>query len=708
MSFRELTIKKAYNSDSDDILSSFYIPTLSKSIEYNRLAGFFTSNSLAIAAKGILGLIKNSGKINLITSPYLSKDDAEIIKNSTDNPDTLANILNRQIKDVDEKFIHNHLQALAFMLANGLLNIKIAIIFDNENNPLTINEIEQTGIFHQKVGILKDPFNNIISFSGSINETASAWRTNIEEFKVFRSWIPGENEYIISDQDKFNNFWHDKGKNLHVYDLPEAVEKEILKFSPRSFQELEKSFTNTIKPQTKKISLYDYQLNAIDSWIQNDYKGIFEMATGTGKTYTALGCLQKVLYDEKKIITIISCPYGHLLTQWIKELVKFGIDHIKVVCDSSNHNWADDLFGSMINNYYLNKSLIIFTTHTTLSSPKFREVINNFQNNHFFLIADEVHSLGAEINRNGLIDKYSYRLALSATPKRWFDEKGTEFLYTYFDKVVYSFPLQDAINKINPSTNLTFLTPYEYVPKFVSLDGKELEEYIEVSQKISQTIINNKGMSIFDDNDQLKFLLFKRANIIKNAKQKISVLSEVTEEIRSIQGNLFGTLIYCSPQQIDDVINALNQQGVIFNKITMEEGTSAQDKYNNISERDFILQNFGKGDYEVLVAMKCLDEGVDIPQARNAILLASSGNPREYIQRIGRVIRRSDLKSFAYIYDVIVKPSLNILSEDIKKVELKIYKKELERCKEIASNARNNSSAIRLLNDQIQQFYEKL
>jgi len=297
---------------------------------------------------------------------------------------------------------------------------------------------------------------------------------------------------------------------------------------------------------------------------------------------------------------------------------------------------------------------------------------------------------------------------LSATPKRWFDEKGTEFLYTYFDKVVYSFPLQDAINKINPSTNLTFLTPYEYVPKFVSLDGKELEEYIEVSQKISQTIINNKGMSIFDDNDQLKFLLFKRANIIKNAKQKISVLSEVTEEIRSIQGNLFGTLIYCSPQQIDDVINALNQQGVIFNKITMEEGTSAQDKYNNISERDFILQNFGKGDYEVLVAMKCLDEGVDIPQARNAILLASSGNPREYIQRIGRVIRRSDLKSFAYIYDVIVKPSLNILSEDIKKVELKIYKKELERCKEIASNARNNSSAIRLLNDQIQQFYEKL
>jgi superfamily II DNA or RNA helicase len=258
--------------------------------------------------------------------------------------------------------------------------------------------------------------------------------------------------------------------------------------------------------------------------------------------------------------------------------------------------------------------------------------------------------------------------------------------------VVYEFKLKDAINTINSYTGETYLTPYRYIPKFISLNTEEIEEYISKTRAIVMKF--NKIKNDEDKDVFLESLLFRRADIIKNAENKYKALEELLDVISS---TIRWTIIYCNPQQIDVVMKIINKRGIISHRFTMEEGTVPDKKYGNISEREFLLQKFAENKYQVLIAMKCLDEGVDIPPARKAILMASSGNPREYIQRIGRVIRRYPGKEEAIIYDIIVVPSFNKLVPEFRAIEWNIFKKEIERYEYIAMNSINNAEALELI-----------
>ena len=323
----------------------------------------------------------------------------------------------------------------------------------------------------------------------------------------------------------------------------------------------------------------------------------------------------------------------------------------------------------------------------------FKKILqSNKSNLNIFLIADEVHGLGAKKSSKGLLEEYNLRLGLSATPKRWFDTIGTNIIYNYFNKVVYEFNLKNAISTINPFTGETYLTPYRYIPKFVSLNTEELEEYISETRIILMKF--NKIKNDKDKDKYLESLLFKRANIIKNAGEKYRILEDILNEINF---TIKWTIIYCSPQQIDTAMKIINKRGIIAHRFTMGEGTIPDKKYGNISEREFLLQKFAENKYQVLVAMKCLDEGVDIPPVRKAILMASSSNPREYIQRIGRVIRRYPGKEEAVIYDIIVVPSFNRLFPEFRAIEWKIFEKEIERYEEIATDAINNAEALEII-----------
>lgn len=697
MSLRELKLKSSYDEEND-VLNSFYIPVLSHATTYYRLAGFFSSNTLAASAKGISNFIKNKGKMKLIVGARLQKEDIEAIRKGLEEPEQLIKkIALEDLTSISNELINDHVSALGWMVANKTLEIRVAIVTDETGFPLDADTIERRGIFHQKVGILQDNAGNSISFSGSINETATAWLYNIEEFKVFRSWVEGELEYLKSDYRKFEKYWNGYGKNVRVMNIPEAVKEKLIEIAPKDITEL-----NLDKWQIKKISnkkrikLLDYQNQAITNWRNNNKKGIFEMATGTGKTFTALGCIEKISETYKKLIVIISCPYQHLVQQWKRETEKFVITFDQITADSSNYSWRDELADALVDVYLGHKDkLIIFTTHRTLSSEDFINIIKNNKNNvTLFLIGDEVHGLGAEKSRRGLIDEYDLRLGLSATPKRWLDSAGTDAIYDYFGGVVYEFSLENAINKINPATGRTYLTPYRYIPKFVSLTADELEEYFYKTRAIARKFNKSKN-----DEERSKFLeklLFKRADILKNAIEKYKVLEEILEEISS---SLKWTIIYCSPQQIDRVMEIINKKGIVTHRFTMNEGVTPDKKYNGISERDFILQKFAENKYQVLVAMKCLDEGVDVPPARTAILMASSGNPREYIQRIGRIIRRYPSKNEATIYDIVVAPSLDKLSPELRDIERKIFDKELRRYEEIAKIAINNAEALELIYD---------
>jgi len=293
-------------------------------------------------------------------------------------------------------------------------------------------------------------------------------------------------------------------------------------------------------------------------------------------------------------------------------------------------------------------------------------------------------------------------LGLSATPKCWLDVEGTEKIFDYFGDTVFEFLLKEAINTINPSTGETYLTPYEYKPYFVELTDEELWRYEKETEKIAKTY--QKIRDAEKREELFSLLCIKRQNIIKNAINKYEAFRDIIDDI----GQIKHCLIYCSPEQIDTVQDLLNEKGIIQHKFTLHEGTRPEEKYGRLSEREFLLRKFAEGAYQALVAMRCLDEGVDVPPAKMAVILASSGNPREYIQRRGRVMRRFPGKERAIIYDILVVPTLSgSINPYLENIERRILEKELKRYKEFAYIATNTLECLNKIED-IEERYNLL
>lgn len=693
MSLKDLAFKKSYDSDIDNILVDFYIPVLSASIEYLRLTGFFSSTAFALAAKGISALIRNRGTMKLVTGAKFEKEDIEAIKEAYTNPETILKY--KMLDDLDhleDRFVEDHVRALAWMVANKRLKIKIAIVYSDEGYPLDSKTLERQGIFHQKVGVLGDLYGHRISFSGSDNESARGWQSNIEEFKVFRSWEETEKGYFEADFSKFNKFWEGLARRTKTIDMPEAIEKKLVEIAPKDIDELDLDRWIEDRGQVPTVELRDYQRKAIESWFANKGKGIFEMATGTGKTIAALGCLKKTLKTEKSLVAVISSPFIHLSEQWIREFNKLGIHCDKIIADSSRNRWKDRFVDSIMDvENGISERLVILTTHNTFAASDFIDIVKESKRRvpklKFFLIIDEVHGIGAPERRKGLIEDYDYRLGLSATPKRWFDLEGTDRIFSYFRDVVFSFSLKDAIDA-------GYLTPYVYKPKFASLTPEEMEKYESETRKISRAYHRSKDE---DEKDEIFTLLcIKRQKIIRNAANKLVVFQKLLDELKELKH----CLIYCSPQQIRTIQDILNKRDIIQHKFTQREGTKPEARYGGISERDFLIQKFSEGIYQALVSMKCLDEGVDVPPARFAIMLDNSGNPREYIQRRGRVLRKFPGKTSAVIHDIIVEPTLRPNTPiELRDIEKKIISKELQRYRDFASSSQNAEECLKIMQD---------
>ena len=351
MSFKDISLKRAYSSDADDILYDFYIPVLATAKEYNRIAGFFSSTSLALAAKGIVGLIKNGGIMQLIVSPKLTHRDLEaLIKCRVEPKEVIKQKMLEEIDKLEDQLIADHVRALGWMVANNKLELRIAIKNYNERQPIHDQEDQQAGLFHQKVGILKDTENNIITFSGSINETASGWLDNIEEFKVFRSWESSEHDYINADVTKFNKFWDNLSSRVRLFTIPEAVKNRLIELAPDDISQIDlwKWYTRKATRPVKKVDLYDHQQRAVESWLQHDMKGIFEMATGTGKTFAALACVSEALKRHNNLVIIITCPLQHLVKQWEREIINYGLGNQYIIADSTNPTWKSSLADKLL------------------------------------------------------------------------------------------------------------------------------------------------------------------------------------------------------------------------------------------------------------------------------------------------------------------------------------------------------------------------
>jgi len=695
MSLKDRDFQLSYDSSEDDLVQDFYIPALSEAIKYCRIAGYFTSSSFAVSAIGIYELIKNHGCYKLIMSPALSDKDVEMIRRNIHNEqDVIISSMSAEVLLDTEEVIKNHHEVLAWMLKEGYLIIKVVMPRDANGQILSKTEIDRSGIFHQKVGIFEDVQGNILSFSGSINETFSAWTKNIEEFKTFRSWDDKQKPYCLADVKKFYDIWEGKKNQLDVIDIPEAVKKKIVSKAPSNIDFVCKKLAKKVAQKKDNLSLFYFQKEAHDEWLANNRQMIFQMATGTGKTRTAIACIKTSVDNASKKAVIISTPQSTLSDQWKKEIDKLynGFDK-EVFADGRNTRWRKDLKRRLLELAVGNiQSLVVYSTHDTSSKMDFIQIVEDekFKNIDYVFVADEVHALGSQKRRRGFSGVYSERIGLSATPLRWFDTEGTEIILNYFKQNKYEFGIDRALNEINPLTDKTFLAAYYYNVYFVELTEEESDEYDQLTKEISRIyhISNNQKNK---NNEMLDKITIERAKILKNAENKYECFEKI---IKSIRPNISKTLIFVSPQQIKKVSEILTKHDVHYAHYTQKQDAKSKEKaYGHKTERQHIIDMFAQEEIEVIVAISCLNEGIDIPCADKAILMSSTTNPREYIQRIGRVIRQHENKKEARIYDLMVSTPFSTKSE----IDDKIFDKEYQRVKYIAQYAKNNAEALKLI-----------
>ncbi|NMC85964.1 MAG: DEAD/DEAH box helicase family protein [Anaerolineaceae bacterium] len=681
----ELQFRHTIDTSSSDLINDFFVPALCRSKYYDRGVGYFSSGWIKQASLGMVQFANNGGKARWVASPILDTQDWEALKigeEAKTNP-ILFSILRRNIISLQQSLEQDILSALAWMVADEIITFKLALPY---------NKLEW-GNFHDKFGIFTDSDNNQVSFNGSYNDSIQGSR-NYESIKIFTSWSLPLAPFVIADKGRFDKIWDNMDPNVKVFDLPEAAKYQILQLrsgdrpypEPHWINRISDGSNSNYKPikpyVPTSLVLRDYQNDAIEAWFRNDCQGFLEMATGTGKTITSLAASEK-LYREKgdRLAVVISVPYQHLVDQWSKDAQKFGFQPI--LAYQSRESWYDDFSRQVIefNGGYRN-FISIITTHTTFSSEAFLEVVTRIKS-PCLLIADEAHHLGSERNRQNYPMNIPYRLALSATPDRWFDDIGTSILRSYFGDTVFSFSLEQAIG--------ISLTPYYYYPHLVPLTDEEMVLYQELTRKIARLVNRNDFKSV----EVMKILLMKRAELLNKAQNKLISLSELID----VQTELDHALFYCAPGQIDEVLGLLGwDKGLLVHQFTAEE---------DVNERRELLENFAKGNYQALVAMKCLDEGVDVPSTKTAYFLASSSNPREFIQRRGRILRKFPGKEFSTIHDLIaVPPEIWSASDDnsVFNVERGIIRKELQRFKEFANPALNKHQAIDVIWDLAKRY----
>lgn len=717
MSFQELDIKKEYRSLLDSVAKDFYIPLLSCAVKYQRAVGFFSSSSLVEISKGISELAKNGGKIQLVASPYLSDEDIEAIKSGYAMRDQVVKeAIRREMTEGKTPFEKARLNLLANLISDGVLDIKIAFTEDSD----------RMGMYHEKMGIITDTEGNRVAFAGSMNESATAMTLNYETIDVYCSW-KDEEDRVIAKENAFASIWNDTEPNIKIIDFPE-LKQEIIEKYKRSVPDFEidkKEYAPDIDtvlhtdlgvyseygPKFPEwFKLHDYQDEAITEWQKRNYRGIFDMATGTGKTYTGLGALTTLSKNiGHKLAAIIVCPYQHLVEQWVEDILKFNIDPIIGYSDSSQKDWPKRLKDAIRDQKLKVRGKEFFCficTNATFSSDYVQTQLAKIKSDTLLMV-DEAHNFGAPYLSCLLYDNYKYRLALSATLDRHNDEEGTAKLYDFFGEKCIEYTLDRAIEEKK-------LTKYKYYPIVVTLTEEELEAYDNLSYEIGKCIMKGKNGKIKLSSRGEKLAL-KRSRIVAGAKNKLTMLEEVIQPYIHDKH----ILVYCGAtkgleqnqdrtdidsediRQIDAVTDLLgNKLGMEVSQFTSKE---------SVEEREVLKREFSAGDtLKVLIAIKCLDEGVNIPKIKTAFILASTTNPKEYIQRRGRVLRLAEGKEYAEIYDFITLPydteSVTSLTETQVKRNSTLVKNELRRAEEFSRIAVNMVESVSLI-DEIKDAY---
>ena len=714
----------------------FFNDCLENSKEFDLQLGYFSSATISVLADGFASFISNGGRMRLVINHIVSEEDKEAISKGVNggiidcfdltNFDTL-----RQTFD---EYQQQFFECLAFLIYNKRIDIRI------------IKPRNKKGISHTKSGQFRDG-NSITSFTGSANFTISGLFNNLEEIKIDRSDSVDMmvQKRIIGQREDFDSIMDGRKKNIE-YLSPENLESAIMStYGDKDIEELldveaklrkikkEKEIRERQEAGFKVCEDFnieprfpypsgprDYQKLAFENWKNNGQKGLFAMATGTGKTITSLNCLFEIYQRKGYYKAIILVPTITLVNQWEQECRKFQFSNITKVY-SKNLTWRDEIERILFNEKYRTErepevSYIIISTYASYSREKVFKVLNGFDKRRLLLIADECHNMGSGSLVKRLKEiPYLRRIGLSATPKRQFDDEGNQKLNEFFgseEKYTYEYSMEEAIKN-------GVLCKYLYYPHVVHLNQLEMDAYVELSNKIAKYF--NFNTEQFDHIDEeLKKLLLIRKQIIHKAANKLEAFRNIINKRFEEKGNLKYSLIYVPEGNKPDYIGEGddfdkteeiaddNDAEHLINQYTkvvadVDEHVTVRKFVSGQKDREEILADFADGKLHVLTSMKCLDEGVDVPRSELAIFCASTGNPRQFIQRRGRVLRTHPDKKMAELHDLVVAPEVNPYS-DCYRMEQSLLRGELARVTNFAQLSENPSYSELELRDVLDHY----
>ena len=640
-----------------------------RAVRYDRAVGYFRSSILHLVQLAISDFILRGGKMRLICSTSLDDADEAAIRNSHVDPTEVDKAMSSDIRDaLRDPTSLPVVELLATIVQTGQLDIRVAY------------KADERGIFHTKVGVFKDHMEDAISFEGSPNETFMAWSHNEERFKTSKSWLPGGSEQVDDDQAYFNELWEGKRPSILVRTLSDVVRADLERHAypdpQAAIEKVLRTFTRSlrVRSQTPK-RLQDHQLDVLNAWRINN-SGIIDHITGGGKTITALACVREWFTSVHNGSVLIFVPSILLAIQWEKE-IRLELEslnpRILQVSSQSSQSWREYL-RDFLRPADSHRPRIVIATMDTGATQMFLDRASIRSNT--LVIADEVHRIGSP-SRRKILDMFEPggRLGLSATPDRYRDPEGTNAIYKFFGDVLKpSFNIADAQKATPPR-----LVEYTYHMGVVVLEPEEVVEYRRLTNRIVMLINQERDGSYDNAGDLLSRILIKRARILKNASAKVDYGITYLQE-RFENGDRW--LVYCdNTRQVDSISQGLTEQGLPVTRYLASMESSKPETLERFEHRGGIL-----------LSIRCLDEGIDIPSVSHALILASSLNPREHLQRRGRVLRSSPDKHKAEIHDTLV---------GIRNIDGKVcvFDNEIERARSFASDARNRRYILWQIDD---------
>ena len=627
MNFTNLDIKLSYISyGEENIAKAFLVPALKQAKLYQRSVGFFSSSVLAPIIDGIVAMARKGGKIELVASPQLSEQDVKAINLGYEQREKIiSTAFTRDFTAAMEDLDDDRLKLLVSLIANGTLDIKIAVT-------------NSVGIYHDKLGILEDFDGDVVAFFGSANSSINGYQDNYEKIRVVKSWVAPEQASVADERREFDALWNDTNPYIRVYGYTESARKQILRIIDNR-----KAGGGTAK--SEPVKLRDYQEEAIAAWVENQYHGFYVMATGTGKTWTAIYSAKRLLERHPAMI-VICAPYKHLVRQWADDIVKTFPTAKLVMVSSENPAWEQQISQEIIRKRYNPENqIIIISTLASFKMPRFMAAIEK-STDEKFLIVDESHRFTD--HPDSLKDIFQYLLGLSATPHSGSSAQKGKELMAWFGGQVFNLPIEIALER-------GFLVPYYYYPIFVEATEDEEGKFRYHTQKILSCFKNNKCINP----DLLVKSLRNRLRVISMAKEKQARIDEIVNQIKERDhfvvycgdGKLFDNDTGEELRHIQSIKRVLSTHGFKSSQFTAKE---------NMTDRMELVDAFYKSEISALAAIRCLDEGINIPSIKSALILSSNDDYREFVQRRGRILRTYEGKNFAKIYDVIVLPSRDL------------------------------------------------